>query len=376
MKYNNLGRSGLLVSKLSLGCMTFSEAKGFTRIIGGRKVGVHGGVGGEKAYEFMKVAYEGGVNFFDNAETYGLFGESEIIMGQAVALGIEEGTWDRSDLVISTKIFGGYREGDVLNAMGLSRKHIVEGLRGSLKRMKLDYVDLVFCHRADPRTPMEETVRAMNHVIDLGLAFYWGTSEWSAQQIQEAKGIAERLSLVPPIMEQCQYNLIHRQKVEVEYLPFYPDLGLTTWSPLASGLLTGKYVKGVDGAGEDSRMGMMLSVTPEIKEMIEKRAAKPIEFAQKLNPIAEELGCSMAQLAVAWCAANPNVTSVIIGATKIEQLKENLEAIKYVDALTPEIMQRIEEEVGNKPQLDDIMKDLVRRRGFFGSPFTISPPSN
>eukprot|EP00005_Dracoamoeba_jomungandri_P003312 CAMPEP_0174255962 /NCGR_PEP_ID=MMETSP0439-20130205/5238_1 /TAXON_ID=0 /ORGANISM="Stereomyxa ramosa, Strain Chinc5" /LENGTH=333 /DNA_ID=CAMNT_0015338365 /DNA_START=519 /DNA_END=1517 /DNA_ORIENTATION=+ len=331
---------------------------------------MRGGVCGEKAYEMMKTAYAGGINFFDNAEYYGSKGESERIMGEAIKQGIEEGIWERCDLVISTKLFGGWRDNDNLNAVGLTRKHIVEGITGSLKRMQLDYVDLLFCHRPDPRTPIEETVRAMNHVIDRGLAFYWGTSEWSAQQIQEAKGIAERLNLIPPLMEQCQYSMIHRQKVEVDFLPLYPDLGLTTWSPLASGLLTGKYAKGVE-ASEDSRIGMMLSAAPGMQDMLEKKAAKPIEFAQRLSPIAEELDCSMAQLAIAWCAANPRVSTVILGATRVEQLEENLEAIKYVDALTPEIMQRIEEETGNKPQLDDITKDMVRRRGVFNTIFTI-----
>eukprot|EP00005_Dracoamoeba_jomungandri_P005204 CAMPEP_0174261542 /NCGR_PEP_ID=MMETSP0439-20130205/11485_1 /TAXON_ID=0 /ORGANISM="Stereomyxa ramosa, Strain Chinc5" /LENGTH=374 /DNA_ID=CAMNT_0015346029 /DNA_START=35 /DNA_END=1156 /DNA_ORIENTATION=- len=371
MQYTNLGNSGLIVSKLSFGCLTFTHEEGIVRQIGGYKIGMHGGVAGEKAYAMMKAAYEGGVNFFDNAETYGLLGESELIMGQAIQRGIDLGTWERCDLVISTKIFGGYRDGDQLNAAGLSRKHIVEGLKGSLKRMNLDYVDLVFCHRPDPRTPIEETVRAMNHVIDKGLAFYWGTSEWSAQQLQEAKGIAERLSLLPPLMDQCQYNMTHRTKVEVDYLPLYPDLGLTIWSPLASGLLTGKYANGIEGAGENSRLGTMLSASPGMKPGLKQMAAKPIEFAQKLVPICQELGCTMAQLAIAWCAANPHVSTVILGATKVEQLQENLKAMKFVDALTPEVMERIDKIIGNKPPLDRIISDVERRRGKLGTTFTL-----
>ena len=217
MRYNNLGGTGLIVSEFSFGCMTFSNGHGTA-----------GNVQTPEAYKLMKTCFENGINFFDNAEAYGGPGTSEIIMGEAVQLGLKDGVWGREDLVISTKIFfGGRGKKDTINSLGLSRKHLYEGLKASLKRMQLEYVDLVFCHRPDPRTPIEETVRGMNNLIDRGMAFYWGTSEWSARQLQEAKDIAKRLGLVPPFFDQCQYNMTVRDRVEVEYRPLYPELGLT-----------------------------------------------------------------------------------------------------------------------------------------------------
>jgi voltage-dependent potassium channel beta subunit len=322
MRYNNLGASGLLVSELSFGCMTFTEGDGF--------LGKHGNVRAESAYEMMKSAYEHGINFFDNAEAYGGAGVSEKIMGAAIKMGIERGTWERADLVISTKIFfGGRGANDNTNSIGLSRKHLYEGTKASLARMGLEYVDLLFCHRPDPRTPIEETVRGMNNLIDRGFTFYWGTSEWSSQQLQEAKAVATSLGLVPPLMDQCQYSMIERTRVENEYAPLYPALGLTVWSPLAGGVLTGKYNKGVDtvdgrisGLGERRISG--LGHRPW-------RMEKSLPVAQAIEPIAKDLGCTMAQLAIAWCAANPNVSTVILGATKLSQLEGQLLVHNSID---------------------------------------------
>jgi aryl-alcohol dehydrogenase-like predicted oxidoreductase len=298
-----------------------------------------------------------GVNFFDNAEAYGGAGVSEIIMGEAVKLGIERGVWERADLVISTKIFfGGRAEKDSMNSIGLSRKHLYEGTKASLARMQLEYVDLLFCHRPDPRTPIEETVRGMNNLIDRGFIFYWGTSEWSAQQLQEAKAVAKSLGLVPPLFDQCQYNMLERSRVENEYAPLYPDLGLTIWSPLAGGILTGKYNNGVDTAdGRVSGLGARYAA----------RMEKSLPVARAIEPIAAELGCTMAQLAIAWCAANPNVSTVILGATKLTQLQDTLGAVDVVAKLVaaPELMKKIEKAIGTRPKLDDISKQMRAMRG-------------
>jgi voltage-dependent potassium channel beta subunit len=325
MKYRYLGKSGLQVSALSFGSwVTF-----------GKQVDV------DSAVKMMSTAIDGGVNFFDNAEVYSN-GVSETIMGKA----IKKAGWKRSDLVLSTKIFWG---GDGPNDRGLSRKHILEGVDASLRRMDLEYVDLVYAHRPDIHTPIEETVRAFNHVIDQGKAFYWGTSEWSAQQIMEAYGIARREHLIPPLMEQPQYNMFHRERVEAEYQHLYSEIGLgtTIWSPLASGLLTGKYNQGVP---EDSR------ATLEGYEWLRKRltgeeAQQQIEKVKQLKGIADQLGCTTAQLALAWCLLNPNVSTVITGASKESQLKENLKALDYVDQLTPDVVESIEEILDNKPDL-------------------------
>lgn len=309
----------------------------------------------------MKVAYEHGINFFDNAEGYGGAGVSEIIMGEAIQLGLQRGVWERPDLVISTKIFtGGRGAKDTLNSVGLSRKHISEGLQASLKRMQLDYVDLVLCHRPDPRTPIEETVRGMNHVINKGMAFYWGTSEWSARQLQEARGIAKALGLVPPMFDQCQYSLIERQRVELEYEPLYPELGLTIWSPLAGGALSGKYN---DGAS-DGRLS--IAKDPNAGPMAQawkKRLDLAVPVARALEPIAQELGCSVPQLAVAWAAANPRVSTVILGATRLEQLKDTLAATEVVGKLTPALMKRIDEASGTRPLEDTTTLQVRSLRG-------------
>ena len=243
----------------------------------------------------MSTAYEHGVNFFDNAEGYSA-GKAETMMGNV----IKKQGWKRSDLVVSTKIFWG---GDGPNDMGLSRKHIIEGTKAAIERFQMEYVDLVFCHRPDPHTPIEETVRAMNFLLDQGLAFYWGTSEWSAEQIRQAYEVARREHLVPPLMEQPQYNMLERKRVESEYRPLYRDfkLGLTTWSPLSSGLLSGKYN---DGIPEGSRL-----TTPGYEWLRERfeseEGQKQLETVQKLAGVADDLGCSTAQLALAWCLKKP-----------------------------------------------------------------------
>eukprot|EP00850_Spirogloea_muscicola_P012961 SM000086S23013 [mRNA] locus=s86:16352:18039:- [translate_table: standard] len=272
----------------------------------------------EAAKRLIKKAYDLGVNFFDNAEVYAN-GKAEEIMGQAIReLGLR-----RSDLVVSTKLFWG---GPGVNEKGLSRKHVVEGARASLRRLGMDYVDLIFCHRPDTATPIEETVRAMNFVIDQGWAFYWGTSEWSAQQVTEACEVAKRLNLVGPAMEQPEYNMLTREKVEAEYLPLYKNygLGLTTWSPLASGGLAERKL---------------------VDEVLDK--------VQQLRPIAKELDVTPAQLALAWCAKNPNVSTVITGATKESQIEENMKALTAIPKLTPEVMERIEAIIRSKPALPD-----------------------
>ncbi|KAF5464922.1 hypothetical protein F2P56_014959 [Juglans regia] len=321
MEYKNLGRSGLKVSQLSYGAW----------VSFGTQLDV------KEAKSLLQCCRDHGVNFFDNAEAYAS-GLAEEIMGQA----IRELGWKRSDVVVSTKIFWG---GSGPNEKGLSRKHVVEGTKASLKRLEMDYVDVIYCHRPDTTTPIEETVRAMNYVIDNGWAFYWGTSEWSAEQITEAWRIAERLDLVGPIVEQPEYNLLSRTKVESEYLPLYTNygLGLTTWSPLASGVLTGKYNKKV--IPPDSRFALenfkYLSNQSLDDELLRK--------VEGLKPIAEELGVPLSQLAIAWCASNPNVSSVITGATKKFQIEENMKAIDVIPLLTPAVMERIETVVQSKP---------------------------
>ncbi|RMX64709.1 hypothetical protein DD238_005657 [Peronospora effusa] len=327
MKYRYLGNSGLLVSRLSFGSwVTFNTQLDF-----------------EKAYSIMEHAYKQGINFFDNAETYAN-GQSETIMGKVVKAGVERKLWSREDLVISTKLFFGYKGGP--NDVGNSRKHLVEGMKASLKRFGMDYVDLVFCHRPDPFTPMEETVRAMNFLIEQGWAFYWGTSEWRAQDIIEACEIADRLGLIRPIFEQPQYNILKRSRVEFNFDILYKkyNYGLTTWSPLASGILTGKYSKGIP---EGSRLSI-----PAYKSMLSNGLKEKAAKADKLAEVAKEVGCSLAQLSIAWVAANPHVSTVILGATSIEQLDENLKAMEFVDKITPEIREKIDAIADVRPKLD------------------------
>ncbi len=324
MEYRHLGNSGLKVSALSLGAWATYGAQ----------------VGEDDTYACMRTAYEAGVNFFDNAEAYA-HGEAEVVMGNV----IKKAGWKRSDLVISTKIYWG---GEGPNDRGLSRKHIVEGTDAALARLQLDYVDLIFCHRPDYHTPIEETVRAMSHVIDQGKAFYWGTSEWSAAEIMEAHAIARRERLVPPQMEQPQYNLIRRERVEKEHLPLYAKLGLgiTTWSPLASGLLTGKYNDGIPAGSRLSHASY--SFLAERLDTEEGR--RDLEDARKVAALAKELSVTPAQLAIAWCLKNPHVSTVITGASRPDQVTENLKALTVAESLTDEVLARIDETLGNKPE--------------------------
>ncbi len=333
MEYRFLGKSGLKVSALSFGAwVTFQDQMDV-----------------DKAYDCMKTAFDAGVNFFDNAETYA-GGMAETIMGQA----INKAGWRRSDLVVSTKIFWGgtpqtpgqpFKAGP--NDVGLSRKHIIEGTDASLQRLGMDYVDLIFCHRPDIDTPIEETVWAMNQVVQQGKALYWGTSEWSAAQIRQAYDIARREHLIPPTMEQPQYNMLHRDRVESEYASLYDEIGLgtTIWSPLASGMLTGKYN---DGVPDGSRMSLenYKWLLPILQSDEGKRK---IEKVRQLMPLATELDCTMAQLALAWCLTNDDVSTVITGASRPEQVTENMKALEIAAQLTPEIQERIEDILDNRP---------------------------
>ncbi len=334
MEYRFLGKSGLRVSALSLGSwVTFGDQM---------DVG--------KALACMSAAYDSGVNFFDNAEIYAA-GLSETIMGQA----LKKAGWRREDLVVSTKIFWGGRPNpagdDYLygtNDRGLSRKHIIEGTNAALKRLQLDYVDLIFCHRPDIDTPIEETVWAMNHILQQGKALYWGTSEWSAAQIRRAHDIARREHLIPPTMEQPQYNMLHRERVESEYASLYDEIGLgtTIWSPLASGILTGKYNQGIpDGSRMTLKDYQWLRPAVESEE-----GRRNIAKVGQLEPVAAELGCTLAQLALAWCLTNEDVSTVITGASSVAQVTENMKALEVVPLLTVEILERIETILENRPE--------------------------
>ena len=315
MQYRRLGHSGLKVSELSFGSWVTYGSQ----------------VDTQSAVECMAAAWDAGVNFFDNAEVYAR-GMSETIMGEA----LKQLKWRRAQAVISTKFFWGIADGPN-EKNTLNRKYLMQAIDGSLKRLQLDYVDLVFCHRGDPNTPIEETVRAMSDMITLGKAMYWGTSEWSADDIRAAYEIAERHHLHKPVMEQPQYNLFSREKVEKEFARLYGDigLGLTTWSPLSSGLLTGKYK---DGIPADSRAAL------KGYEWIAERVTDAGKIAQveKLRPIAGDLGCTISQLALAWCLKNPNVSTVITGASRVSQVHENMKALEVVPKLTVEVVKAIE----------------------------------
>jgi voltage-dependent potassium channel beta subunit len=319
MQYRRLGRSGLRVSTLSLGSW----------------VTYHNQVDTGQAVEMMAAAFDAGVNFFDNAEVYAS-GKSETIMGQA----LKKLAWPRLNYIVSTKFFWGLdRSGDAINRKDtLNRKYLMQAMDGSLQRFGLDHIDLIYCHRPDPHTPVEETVHAMSDLITQGKALYWGTSEWSAADIRAAWEIAERHHLHKPLMEQPQYHLFHRKRVEQEYARLYEDigLGLTTWSPLASGLLTGKYKGGVP-EGSRGAMENMAFLRDGLTDPAKNAAVA------RLEPIAAELGGTVAQLALAWVAKNPRVSTVITGASRVDQLKANLGALDVLDKLTPEVMARIDE---------------------------------
>ncbi|MFF0949460.1 potassium channel beta subunit family protein [Rhizobium leguminosarum] len=324
MEYRRLGKSGLQVSEFSFGSwVTFGKQ-----------------VNGSDAVDLMKLAYDNGVNFFDNAEGYES-GKSEIVMGEALSrLG-----WSRDSFVVSSKVFWG---GQKPTQRGLSRKHVTDACHAALKRLQVDYLDLYFCHRPDIDTPIEETVRAMHDLVAQGKVLYWGTSEWSAQQLTEAYAVARDLRITPPTMEQPQYNIFERQKVESDYLPLYDLIGLgtTIWSPLASGVLTGKYNNGVPA---DSRMNL-----PGYEWLKEKWSSDAglaqLKQVGELAKLADEIGISITHLALLWCLASRNVSTVILGASRASQLQDNLAALSHRQKMTSDVLDRIDTIVGNKPE--------------------------
>jgi len=326
MKYRRLGGSGLEVSKLSFGSwVTFGNQ-----------------VDEAAAEKLMTAAYDAGINFFDNAEAYA-GGASEQIMGKVLTkLG-----WGRDTFCVSSKVYWG---GELPTQRGLSRKHVVDACHAALARLQVDYLDLYFCHRPDLNTPIEETVRTMHDLITQGKVLYWGTSEWSAEQIRQAHAVARQWGLHAPTMEQPQYNMFARDRVEREYHRLYGEVGLgtTIWSPLASGVLTGKYD---DGVPEGSRMDLEVYKWLREQTLETEEGLTKLDRSRKLAAVATDLGISRAQLALAWCLRNPNVSTVILGATKLKQLEENIAAADKVELLTDEVMARIDDILGNTPEL-------------------------
>jgi voltage-dependent potassium channel beta subunit len=326
MEYRHLGRTGIKVSELSLGSwITFNNQ-----------------VDVQAAVEIMSAAYDVGVNFFDNAEAYAS-GKSEEVMGAA----LKQLGWRRGSYLVTTKLYWGLHQG-VNERNTLNRKRLIEGINGSLQRLQLDYVDVIYCHRSDKATPIDETVWAMHNIIEWGKAFYWGTSEWSADEIVAAIQIAERHHLHKPVTEQPEYNLFDRKRCEVEYARLFKDYGYgaTTFSPLASGLLTGKYLNGIP---EDSRAALKGNDWLHDSVTDEDKLAK----VRALQPIAKELGCTLSQLSLAWVLKNPNVSTVITGASRVEQLHENLKATEIAPKLTLEVMERIDEVFGIKKEEEE-----------------------
>ncbi|XP_006908267.1 voltage-gated potassium channel subunit beta-1 isoform X1 [Pteropus alecto] len=323
MPHRNLGKSGLRVSCLGLGTwVTFG-----------------GQISDEVAERLMTIAYESGVNLFDTAEVYAA-GKAEVILGSI----IKKKGWRRSSLVITTKLYWG---GKAETERGLSRKHIIEGLKGSLQRLQLEYVDVVFANRPDSNTPMEEIVRAMTHVINQGMAMYWGTSRWSAMEIMEAYSVARQFNMIPPVCEQAEYHLFQREKVEVQLPELYHKIGVgaMTWSPLACGIISGKYGNGVP---ESSRAS--LKCYQWLKErIVSEEGRKQQNKLKDLSPIAERLGCTLPQLAVAWCLRNEGVSSVLLGSSTPEQLIENLGAIQVLPKMTTHVVNEIDNILRNKP---------------------------
>ncbi|AFG35121.1 aldo/keto reductase [Fervidobacterium pennivorans subsp. shakshaketiis] len=313
MEYRKVGKWGLKISEVSLGTwLTFGNQLDL-----------------KSTREVVRYAVSNGINFIDTAEAYAN-GIAESMLGMILK------EYRREDLVISTKIFWG---GDGPNDKGLSRKHLLEGTWNSLKRLQLDYVDILYCHRPDPEVPMEEVVWTMDQIVRSGLAFYWGTSEWSAEEIERAHQVAKELNCIPPVVEQPQYNLIFKDRVEKEYAPLYEKygMGLTTWSPLASGVLTGKYLEGIP-------QGSRLDRWPWLKQVMEERGIFGEETTNKikrLKQIADDLGVTMSQLSIAWCLKNPHVSSVILGVSSLEQLKENIKAVEVKDKITDEIYKEL-----------------------------------
>jgi voltage-dependent potassium channel beta subunit len=324
MEYRRLGKSGLPVSALSFGTwLTFGKQ-----------------IDDTTADELMSVAYENGVNFFDNAEIYAR-GRSELVMGKI----LKTKNWDRDSYIVSSKVFWGYLGNDAKPPQkGLHRKHVVEACHQALQRLQLDYLDLYFCHRPDKQVPIEETVWTMHNLIQQGKILYWGTSEWSAQEIMEAHMVANQHHLIAPVMEQPQYNLFERAKMEVEFDQIFKTVGMGTsiWSPLASGVLSGKYN---DGFVEDTRLS--IKGLDWLKESA--LAGDRVAQSKQLGVLAKELGISLPVLAIAWCLKNPNVSTVILGASKVSQLKENFQALDAQQKLTGDVLNRIEEIVKTKP---------------------------
>lgn len=327
MEYRRLGRSGLQVSVLSFGSwVTF-----------------HKQIDDSIADELMGIAYDEGINFFDNAEVYAL-GKSEEMMGRV----LKKKNWDRTSYVLSSKAYFGWRgKNNKPNQTGLSRKHLFEACNESLERLQTDYLDLFFCHRPDTNVPIEEVVWTMHNLIQQGKILYWGTSMWSGAEIMEAHRVAQQYHLIGPTMEQPQYNMFERFKMEQDYLPVFQNVGLgtTIWSPLASGFLTGKYLEGIP---EDSRMAIQGFDWLKERWLQEEKIKK----LRKLAALAEKLEVSLASLAIAWCIKNPYVSTAILGATKKEQLHENLKALEVANKLTPDVMEKIEKILQNKPTLD------------------------
>ncbi len=326
MEYRRLGNSGIQVSSLSLGSwLTFGKQ-----------------INDSVAEELMIMAYENGINFFDNAEIYAR-GQSEIVMGNI----LKKLGWDRTSFLVSSKVFFGLGDAKP-NQRGLSRKHIVEGCHTAMKRLQVDYLDLLFCHRPDKSVPIEETVWTMHNLVAQGKILYWGTSEWNASEIMEAHLAATKHHLIGPVMEQPEYNMFRREKMEHEYLHLFKHhgMGTTTWSPLASGILSGKYL---DGFPEDTRLGI------QGLEWLKERTLKSerLEKIKKIRDIAGGLGISIPVLALAWCLKNPNVSTVILGASKVKQLEENLKANDAVSLLTAEVMNSLDEILQNKPVLPE-----------------------
>lgn len=322
MNYRHLGRAGIQVSELSFGAwVTFGQQ-----------------ITEEMAGTLMRTAYDAGVNFFDNAEAYA-GGSAETVMGNV----LKRTGWRRESYLVSTKFFWGLHEG-INQKNTLNRKYLTHAIDGSLKRLQLDYVDIVFCHRPDPETPLEETLWATHNIIEAGKAIYWGTSEWSAYEIVSAIHIADKHHLHKPVSEQSHYNLFTRQVIEKEYARLFREhhYGDVIWSPLASGLLSGKYNNGIPPGSRATQPGY---------EWLQNSALSParIEKVKQLVPVANDLGCTVAQLALAWCLKNPNISSVILGATRLEQLQENLGALEVEPKMTPDVLARIDTIMGNKP---------------------------
>jgi len=324
MEYRKLGKSGIKVSEFSFGSWVTFKSQVDTKL----------------AKECMAMAYEHGVNFFDNAEVYS-DGDSEVIMGEA----LKQLNWTRDSYLVSSKVFWG---GQKPTQRGLSRKHVFDACHAAMKRLQVDYLDLYFCHRPDIDTPVEETVLAMNDLIRQGKILYWGTSEWSAEQLREAHQVARDYRVIGPTMEQPEYNLFHRERVEIEYSRLYETVGLgtTVWSPLSSGLLTGKYENGIPEGTRANITGY---------EWLKARFLSPegqaqIAKAKELRLLAEKNGMKLSQMSLLWCLSNPNVSTVILGASKTEQLRENLAALEHKAKMNPEVLEAIEAIVQNKPE--------------------------